>query len=88
MSKKLKRACVTRIVTSLTEENSAARYAVASALARCASDASLDRICLYANCLPTEFRVLCEHDATLRSPAIRSTAGYVKWAVANHHAIA
>jgi len=69
-------------------ENAAAQYAVASALARCASDTNFDRICLYLNRLPTEFRVLCVRDATLREPAIRCTAGYVRWAVENHDAIA
>ena len=69
-------------------ENAAAQYAVASALARCASDTNFDRICLYLNRLPTEFRVLCVRDATLRAPAIRCTAGYTKWAVENHHAVA
>ena len=69
-------------------ENAAAQYAVASALARCASDTNFDRVCLYLNRLPTEFGVLCVRDATLREPAIRSTAGYVKWAVQNHNAIA
>jgi hypothetical protein len=37
-------------------ENAAAQYAVASALARCASDTNFDRICLYLNRLPTEKR--------------------------------
>jgi hypothetical protein len=69
-------------------EIAAAQYAVASALARCASDTNFDRICLYLNRLPTEFRVLCVRDATLRTPAIRSTAGYTKWAIDNHSAIA
>ena len=69
-------------------ENAAAQYAVASALARCASDTNFDRICLYLNRLPTEFRVLCVRDATLRQPGIRSTAGYVRFAVENHHVIA
>jgi hypothetical protein len=69
-------------------ENAAAQYAVASALARCASDMNFDRICLYLNRLPTEFRVLCVRDASLRQPAIRCTAGYTKWAVENHDAIA
>lgn len=68
-------------------ENAAAQYAVASALARCASDANFDRICQYLNRLPTEFRVLCVRDATLRQPAIRCTPGYVRFAVENHHAI-
>jgi len=69
-------------------ENAAAQYAVASALARCASDTNFDRISLYLNRLPTEFRVLCVHDATLREPAIRSTAGFVKFAVENHNVLA
>ncbi len=69
-------------------ENAAAQYAVASALARCASDINFDRVCLYLNRLPTEFRVLCVRDATLRVPAIRCASGYTKWAVENHHAIA
>lgn len=55
-------------------EIAAAQYAVASALARCASDTNFDRICLYLNRLPTEFRVLCVRDATLREPNIRCTA--------------
>ncbi len=69
-------------------ENAAAQYAVSSALARCASDTNFDRICLYLDRLPTEFRVLCVRDATLRQPAIRSTAGYVRFAVENHHVLA
>src|SRR4029077_13861246 len=40
-------------------ENAAAQYAVASALARVASDTNFDRVCLYLDPLPTEFRVLC-----------------------------
>ena len=51
-------------------------------------DTNFDRICLYLNRLPSEFRVLCVRDATLREVAIRCTAGYVKWAVQNHDAIA
>lgn len=69
-------------------DNAAAQYAVASALARCATDTNFDRVCLYLNRLPTEFRVLCVRDATLRTPAIRCTAGYTRWAIDNHHAIA
>ncbi|MGH9403929.1 MAG: MoxR family ATPase [Terriglobia bacterium] len=69
-------------------EIAAAQYAVASARARCALDTNFDRICVYLNRLPTEFRVLCVRDATLREPGLRSTAGYVKFAVENHHAIA
>jgi hypothetical protein len=69
-------------------DSAAAQYAVASALARCASDMNFDRICLYLNRLPTEFRVLCVRDASLRAPAIKHTSGYTKWAIDNHHALA
>jgi hypothetical protein len=69
-------------------DGAAAQYAVASALARCASDMNFDRICLYLNRMPTEFSVLCVRDASLRAPAIKHTSGYTKWAVDNHHALA
>jgi MoxR-like ATPase len=65
-------------------DNAAAQYAVASALARCASDANFDRICLYLERMPAEFRVLCVRDASLRAPSIRHTPGYTKWAIDNH----
>ncbi len=51
-------------------EEPSAQYPVASALARCASDSNFDRICTYLDRLPTEFRVLCVHDATLRDPTL------------------
>ena len=66
----------------------AAQYAVASALAHRATDANFDRICMYLDRMPTEFRVLCVRDATLREPAIKCTASYTKWAVQNHHVLA
>jgi hypothetical protein len=56
-------------------ENAAAQYAVPSALAHCASDTNFDRISLYLNRLPTEFRMLSVRDSTLREPAIRCTTG-------------
>ena len=69
-------------------ENAAAQYAVASALARCASDTNFDRVCLYLNRMPTEFRVLCVRDASLREPGVRHTASYTKWAIENHDVLA
>lgn len=69
-------------------ENAAAQYAVASALARCASDTNFDRVCLYLERMPTEFRVLCVRDASLREPGVRHTAAYTKWAIENHHVLA
>jgi hypothetical protein len=61
---------------------------VASAPARSASDSNFDRISLYLHRMPTEFRVLSVRDASLSTPAIRSTAAYTKWAVENHHVLA
>jgi hypothetical protein len=56
-------------------QDAAARYPVASALVRCASDTNFDRICLYLERMPTEFSVLCVRVASLRAPEIHPTAG-------------
>ena len=69
-------------------DSPAAQYAVASALAQRASDTNFDRICLYLERMPTEFRVLSVRDAILRDPRIKYTAGYTRWAVHNHHVLA
>lgn len=69
-------------------EKAAAQYAIASALARCASDLNFDRVCMYLDRMPIEFRVLCVRDASLRQPAIRHTPRYTKWAIENHHVLA
>jgi hypothetical protein len=69
-------------------ENAAAQYAVASALAHCASDANFDRICTYLGRMPTEFSVLCVRDVSLRQPAVQHTPAFTKWATANHHVLA
>lgn len=65
-------------------DDAAAQYAVATALARCATDNNFDRICQYLGRMPTEFNVLCVRDASICAPGIRSTAAYTKWAVENH----
>jgi hypothetical protein len=69
-------------------ENAAAQYAVASALAHCATDANFDRICAYLGRMPTEFSVLCVRDASLRQPAVQHTPAFTKWATTNHHVLA
>src|SRR5512142_5999 len=69
-------------------ESPAAQYAVASALANRASDTNFDRVCLYLDRMPTEFRVLSVRDATLHDQKIKYTAGYTKWAIQNHHVLA
>ena len=69
-------------------ENAAAQYAVASALAHCATDTNFDRICSYLDRMPTEFSVLCVRDASVRQPAVQHTPAFTKWATANHHVLA
>jgi ATPase family protein associated with various cellular activities (AAA) len=69
-------------------ENAAAQYAVASALAHCATDTNFDRICTYLGRMPTEFSVLCVRDASLRQPAVQHTPAFIKWATTNHHVLA
>ncbi len=66
----------------------AAQYAVASALAHCASDTNFDQVHTYLKRMPTEFSVLCVRDATVRTPEIRHTPAYTAWAIENHHAVA
>lgn len=66
----------------------AAQYAVATALAHCASDANFGQICTYLDRMPTEFSVLCVRDASLREPAVKHTPAYTKWAITNHNVIA
>jgi hypothetical protein len=74
--------------TEPVPENAAAQYAVASALAHCASDSNFDRIRAYLDRMPTEFQVLCVRDASLRQPAIRHTSAFTQWAVQNHNVLA
>jgi hypothetical protein len=69
-------------------ENAAAQYAVASALAHCASDTNFDRVCAYVGRMPTEFSVLCVRDAMLRQPDVQHTPAFIKWATTNHHVLA
>ena len=52
-------------------ENAATQYAVASALAHCASDSNFDRIRTYLDRMPTEFQALCVCDA-IAAPACHS----------------
>jgi hypothetical protein len=71
----------------LVPSDAAAQFAVATALSYRATDTNFDRICKYLKRMPTEFSVLCVHDASRRQPDVRHTAGYTQWAVENHHVI-
>ncbi len=65
----------------------AAQYAVASALGHHATDMNFDRIYSYLNRMPVEFRVLAVRDASLRTPAIKFTPSYTRWAIEHHHVL-
>lgn len=67
--------------------DAAAQFAVATALSHYATDINFDRVYRYIKRMPTEFGVLCVHDALLRQPAVRHTPAYTTWAVANHHVL-
>ncbi len=79
------------LLSPLTEpvpEGAAAQYAVAAALARAATDLNFERVCAYIERLPVEFQVMCVRDASLRSPAVRHTPAYTRWAISHHDALA
>jgi MoxR-like ATPase len=61
------------------------KYAVATGLARLATRANFSKIMVYANRLDGEGQVLLIHDATMREPKLKETAGYSAWAVNNAH---
>jgi hypothetical protein len=68
-------------------EEPAAQYAVASALAHHATDTNFDRVYTYLGRMPVEFRVLAVRDASLRTPAIKFTPAYTRWAIEHHHVL-
>ena len=70
-------------------ENAATQYAVASALAHCASDSNFDRIRAYldriAHGIPGALRARCHRCASL---PFATRGVYTVWAVQNHHGLA
>lgn len=60
-----------------------ARFAVAAALARRATDANLAAVLAYAGRLPREFEVMTAVDAIRRQPKLAETSAFVAWAVRN-----
>jgi hypothetical protein len=68
-------------------EEPAAQYAVASALAHHATDINFDRVYAYLNRMPVEFRVLAVRDTSVRTPAIKFTPAYTRWAIEHHHVL-
>ena len=59
-------------------------YALAGALARKATDQTMERLVKYANRLPSEFSVLLMTDAVTRNPDITSTRAWIEWASAHN----
>ena len=59
-------------------------YALAGALARKATDQTMERLVRYANRLPAEFSVLLMTDAVTRNPEITSTRAWIEWASAHN----
>jgi MoxR-like ATPase len=55
-------------------------YAISTALARKASDASMDAIVKYANRMPDEFSVLMITTAMQQAPQIVNTRAFIDWA--------
>lgn len=68
-------------------DSPAAKYAVALALAHCATDTNFAQVCTYLDRMPKEFSVLCVRHASLRQPAVKHTPAYTKWAITNHDVI-
>ncbi len=58
-------------------------YALAGALARKATDQTMERLVRYANRMPAEFSVLLMTDAMTRNPDITSTRAWIEWASAH-----
>lgn len=61
-------------------EDPATLYALTGALSRKASDATIDRLCAYADRLPAEFSVLLVRDCIQSCPSAASSAGFIRWA--------
>lgn len=64
-------------------EDPATLYAICGALARKASDNTIDRLCIYANRLPAEFSVLMIRDCVQGCPSVVNSRAFIEWA-SNH----
>lgn len=65
--------------TATVPDDPATLYAICGALARKATENTIDRLCIYANRLPEEFSVLLISDCARRCPAIVNTRGFIEW---------
>lgn len=64
-------------------EDPATLYALTGALARKASDQTIERLVKYANRLPDEFSVLLVRDTVRQDNALINTRAYIEWASAH-----
>lgn len=65
----------------------AALYAVATGLAKRATDSNLQRVVDYANRMPKEYAVLTVRDAVTRDNSLTTTQPFIAWSVANQDVI-
>jgi hypothetical protein len=63
------------------------QYAVAGALSYSARAGNFDRVNTYLKRMPPEFRVFSVHEAILRTPDIKHTPAFTKWAVEHHEVL-
>lgn len=64
-------------------ENVAARYAVATMLARSTEQKTMSPVMQYVNRMPAEFQVLTVNDMTKRNKKLAETSSYINWASKN-----
>jgi hypothetical protein len=69
-------------------DSAAAHYAIASVLARFASDTNFDRVCAHLSRLPAVFCALRLRGAALREPAVRCAPGCTEGPVERRCALA
>ena len=64
-----------------------AQHAVAGALAYAATGTNFDRVYTYLHRMPPEFTVFAVRDAMLRSPDVKHTASFTRFAVEHHQVL-
>jgi hypothetical protein len=64
-------------------DDPATLYAICGALARKASEQTIQRIVRYANRLPSEFSVLLLRDSVKQSPTVVNSRAFIEWADAH-----
>jgi hypothetical protein len=68
-------------------EKPASLYAMCGALARHASEQTIERLVTYFNRLPDEFSVLAMRDSVKHDSHIIDTVPYIKWAKTHRHVL-